>query len=170
MSEWILASFFFFELKAKRAALTASKSRSLSTRSASLCSSFPRLQASILRQGDPLWPAAFAAVTAWSTSSCVDKHITSTSQQDNSVHLGGEENAASNGGKKLASSLDKVLCACWCYFRNHYPAKTGLFPAVVGADTKRCTRSKRTWLVRSSSKLNYQVFYFFYFFLIQYGH
>lgn len=115
----------------KKAALTASKSRSLSTRSASWCSSFPRLQASILRQGEPLWPAALAAMTAWSTSSCVDKRITSTSWQDNSVnHVGSEclraeadDWAASNGGKQLASSLDQMFGAFWCWFRSHRPAK-----------------------------------------------
>lgn len=53
---------------------TASRIRSLSTRSASLWSSLPRLDASILRQGEPLCPAALAASTALSTSSCTENN------------------------------------------------------------------------------------------------
>lgn len=48
--------------------LTASRTRSLSNKSANLCSSLPRLDTSKLRHGDPLWPAALAASTALSTS------------------------------------------------------------------------------------------------------
>lgn len=53
---------------------TASRSRSLSMRSASWCSILPRLDASILRHGEPLCAAARAASTALSTSSYRGKH------------------------------------------------------------------------------------------------
>ena len=52
---------------------TASRSRSRSTRSASLCSRLPRLDASILRHGEPLCRAALAACTASSTSSYTEE-------------------------------------------------------------------------------------------------
>lgn len=49
--------------------LTAKRSRSLSTKSASLLRSWPRSEASIDRHGDPIWKAALAHFTALSTSS-----------------------------------------------------------------------------------------------------
>lgn len=49
--------------------LTAKSSRSLSTKSASLLSSWPRSEASMDRHGDPIWKAALALLTALSTSS-----------------------------------------------------------------------------------------------------
>lgn len=55
--------------------LTARTARSLSTRSASWCSSRPRLRASSRRHGEPLWKAACAASTALSTSSCTAETI-----------------------------------------------------------------------------------------------
>lgn len=50
--------------------LTARMVRSRSTRSASWCSSRPRLRASSRRHGEPRWKAACAASTALSTSGC----------------------------------------------------------------------------------------------------
>lgn len=52
--------------------ITASSRRSLSIRSASACSSLPRLDASILRHGELLCWAALAACTALSTSVYAD--------------------------------------------------------------------------------------------------
>lgn len=99
--------------------LTARIARSLSTRSASWCSNWPRLRASNRRHGDPRWKAACAASTALSTSGCEAKQ----QRQCVAFHAscsGAKKRGAAQSFKatRFLNSLDDLGAFKWFFFFN----------------------------------------------------